>query len=82
MGAKALFVDVLYCSRLAVQSLGLVTQTAVKRRRAKSTFKKTLIQQGVPLEAANEIAKEFPDPVSEIFSILKSNAFSERIEAQ
>jgi hypothetical protein len=76
MGAKALFVDVLYCSRLAIQSLGLVTQTAVKRRKAKSTFKKTLITEGVPPEIAKEIAEEYPDPITMIFSLLKNNMFS------
>ena len=74
MGAKALFVDVLYCSRLALQSLGLITQTAVKRRKAKSTFKKTLITEGVPPEIAKEIAEEYPDPITEIFSLIKNNA--------
>jgi hypothetical protein len=78
MTAKALLADVLYGSKLAFQSLGLVTQTAVKRRRAKATFKKTLIQQGVPAEAAKEIAEDFPNPVSDLFSILKSNAFNAR----
>ena len=73
MGAKALFVDVLYGSRLAFQSLGLVTQTAIKRRKAKSTFKKTLITQGIPPEIANEIAKEYPNPINEIFSLIKNN---------
>jgi len=82
MGAKALFVDVLYGSKLAFQSLGLVTQTTLKRRKAKSTFKKTLIQQGVPPEAANEIAEEFPNPISALFSIMKSNAFSPRKDVQ
>jgi hypothetical protein len=76
MGAKALFVDVLYCSRLALQSLGLITQTAVKRRRAKSTFKKTLITQGIPPEIAKEIAEEYPDPVTVIFSLIKNNMLS------
>ncbi len=74
MGAKALFVDVLYCSRLALQSLGLVTQTVVKRRKAKSTFKKTLILQGIPPKIAQEIAEEYPNPITEIFSLIKSNA--------
>lgn len=73
MGAKALFLDALYGSRLAFQSLGLVTQTAVKRRKAKSTFKKTLIQQGIPPRIANEIAKEYPNPITEIFSLIKNN---------
>ena len=74
MGAKALLIDVLYCSRLALQSLGLVTQTAVKRRKAKSTFKKTLILQGIPPKIAKEIAEEYPNPITEIFSLIKSNA--------
>jgi hypothetical protein len=74
MGAKALFVDVLYCSRLALQSLGLITQTEVRRRRAKSTFKKTLITQGIPPEIAKEIAREYPDPITEIFSLIRNNA--------
>jgi hypothetical protein len=74
MGAKALFVDVLYCSRLALQSLGLVTQTAVKRRKAKSAFKKTLILQGVPPKIANELANEYPNPITEIFSLIKNSA--------
>ena len=73
MGAKALFVDVLYCSRLALQSVGLVTQTAVKRRKAKSTFKKTLILQGIPPNVANEIAKEYPDPMTQIFSLIRNS---------
>jgi hypothetical protein len=76
MGAKALFVDVLYCSRLALQSLGLVTQTVVKRRRAKSTFKKTLITEGLPPEIAKEIAEEYPDPITMIFSLIKNNMLS------
>jgi len=76
MGAKALFVDVLYGSRLAFQSLGLVTQPTMKSRKAKSTFKKTLILQGIPPKIANEIAKEYPNPVTEIFSLVKNNARS------
>jgi hypothetical protein len=72
MRAKALFVDALYGSRIAFQSLGLVAQTAIKRRKAKATFKKTLIQQGISPEIANEIAKEFPNPISELFSLLRS----------
>ena len=73
MGAKALFVDILYCSRLALQSLGLVTQTVVKRRKAKATFKKILILQGIPLKVANEITKEYPDPVTEFLSLLRNS---------
>ena len=72
MRAKSLFVDVLYGSKIAFQSLGLITQTEIKRRKAKGIFRKTLIQQGIPSEIANEIAKEYPNPISELFSILRN----------
>ena len=77
MGAKSLISSVMYGSKIAFQSMGLVTQTSLKRRKAKATFKKTMVDQGVPLEIANEIAKEFPNPVSDIFSILKSSGFTQ-----
>lgn len=73
MGVKALFVNVLYGSKLAFQSLGLVAQTSMRRRQAKSAFKKTLIQQGISPDVANEIAKEFPNPISELFSLVRNS---------
>lgn len=73
MGAKALFVDALYCSRLVVEAASLVPQVIVKRQRAKSTFKKTLITQGVPPEIANELAREFPNPMTDFINIVKSS---------
>ena len=77
MGAKSLLSSVMYGSKIAFQSMGLVTQTSLKRRKAKATFTKTMVDQGVPLEVANQIAEEFPNPVSDLFSILKSSAFSQ-----
>jgi hypothetical protein len=76
MGIMAIFIDILYFSRLAIQSLGLITQTIVKRRRAKSTFKKTLIIQGLPPKIAKEIAEAYPNPITEIFSLVKNNVYS------
>jgi predicted dinucleotide-utilizing enzyme len=73
MGAKALFIDVLYAARLTLQSVGLITQTVVKRRKAKSTFKKTLILQGITPKIADELAKEYPNPITQIFALLRNN---------
>jgi hypothetical protein len=73
MSAKALFVDALYCSRLVVEAVGLLPQAIVKRQRAKSTFKKTLITEGVPAEIANELAREFPNPMTTFINIVKSS---------
>jgi hypothetical protein len=72
MRAKALITDVLYGSKIAFESLGLVTQTAIMRRKAKIAFKKTLVQQGISPKIATEIAKEFPNPINEIISLIKS----------
>ena len=72
MGAKALFVNALQCSRLVVEAVGLVPQAIVKRQRAKSTFKKTLITEGVPTEIANELARDFPNPMTTFINIVKS----------
>jgi hypothetical protein len=76
MQVKTFVFSVLYGSKLAFQSLGLVTQTAIKRRSAKSAFKKTLILEGIPPKIADEIAKEYPNPITEIFSLIKNNTFS------
>ena len=73
MGAKALFVDALYCSRLVVEAVGMVPQAIVKRQRAKSTFKKTLITEGVPAEIANELARDFPNPMTTFINIVRSS---------
>lgn len=73
MDAKALFVDALYCSRLVVEAVGLVPQAIVKRQRAKSTFKKTLITEGVTAEIANELAKDFPNPMTTFINIVRSS---------
>ena len=74
MNAKTLFIDVLYGSKLVFQSLGPVTQTTMKRRKAKIAFKKTLMQQGIPQRIANEIAKEYPNSITEIFSLIRDNS--------
>lgn len=71
MGIKALVTGVIYFSRLCVESLGLVTQVIVKRRRAKSTFKRTLVLQGIPPKTARELAEAYPNPITEILSLVK-----------
>jgi hypothetical protein len=73
MGAKALLVHAIYCSRLVVEAVGLVPQAIVKRQRAKSTFKKTLITEGVPAEIANELARDFPNPMTTFINIVRSS---------
>ena len=71
MGVKALLIDILYFFRLCVQCLGLVTQAIVKRRRAKLTFKKTLVLQGIPPKVAQELAEVYPNPITEVLNLVK-----------
>lgn len=70
MGVKVIFISVLYFSKLSIQSLGLMTKVVYKQRRAKSTFKKTLILHGISPEAAQELAKAYPNPINEILNLM------------
>ena len=76
MGVKVIITGTLYFSRLCVESLGLVTQAIVKRRKAKSTFQKTLVLQGIPPEIARQLAEEYPNPVKEVLNLVRSSTYS------
>jgi hypothetical protein len=69
MGVKAVFIDILYFSRLSLQSFGLIVKFIYKKRRARSIFKKTLILDGISQEVAKELAKSYPDPMKEILKL-------------
>jgi hypothetical protein len=71
MGLKAVFIAVLYFSRLSIQSLGIIVKFLYKKRRAKSIFEKTLVLHGISQDAAQELAKCYPNPISEILSLVK-----------
>jgi len=59
-----------YFSKLSIQSLGLVAKAKYRHRRAKATFKKTLLLRGIPSETADELAKAYPNPVDEVLRLL------------
>ena len=48
-------------------------EEAEQRRKAKATFKKNLIQQGIPPKIADKIVEEYPNPINEIFSLIKNS---------
>lgn len=70
MGLRDILVSILYFFRLSIQSLGLLATAQYKRRRAKATFQRTLILHGIPSEAAQELAKAYPNPISEILGLM------------
>ena len=70
MGLRDIFTTIFYFSSLSIQSLGLVAKAQYRHRRARATFKKTLILQGIPSEAARELAKAYPNPISEILGLI------------
>jgi len=70
MDVKAVFIGILYFSRLSIQSLGLIVKLIYKKRRAKSIFRKTLILHGISQEAAQELVKSYPDPMNEILNLV------------
>lgn len=72
MGLKAILTNLFYVSKLSLQSLGLIAKANYKHRRAKAAFQKTLILHGVPSEAAQELAKAYPNPMNEILSLMNT----------
>jgi hypothetical protein len=73
LSIKASLITLFYILRLSFQSLGLLTQTKLKHRKAKVTFEKTLIHQGISLETAQELAKAYPDPLLDLVNLIKLN---------
>lgn len=82
MGVKTLIAGILFFSRLCFQSLGLIMQAMMKRRKAKSTFKKTLMLQGVPPKTARELAEVYPNPLGEILNLVRIRASRFRISTR
>ncbi len=70
MDLRDILTSIYYFSKLSIQSLGLMAKAKYKHRRAKATFQKTLILHGVPPEAAQELAKAYPNPIDEIFKLM------------
>ena len=48
-----------------------MVKSKISHRSAKATFKKTLILNGIPLEAAQELARAYPNPLNEVLSLMK-----------
>jgi hypothetical protein len=69
MGLKAIFTSFFYISKLFLQSLSIMVKTKYMWRRAKATFQETLILQGVPKEAAEELANAYPNPMDDILTL-------------
>lgn len=74
MSVKVGLTSLFYLLRLFVQSSGLLIQTKIKHMKAKTTFKKTLILHGIPSETAQELAKAYPDPLTDILNLIKNGS--------
>ena len=70
MVLKAVFITFFYFSRLSLLSLSLLLKAKYKWRKAKATFQETLILQGIPKEAAQELAKAYPNPMNEFLTLM------------
>lgn len=70
MWLKAIFSNLFYVSRISFQSLDLIAQANYKHRKAKATFRKTLILNGISSEAAKELSKAYPNPVNELLKLI------------
>jgi len=69
MRLTAALISLFYIFKLSIQSLSLIVKAKYNHRKAKVIFTKNLIHEGVPQEAAEELAKVYPNPINEIFSL-------------
>jgi hypothetical protein len=72
MDLRGILSSIYHFSKLSIQSLGLIAKAKYKHRKAKATFRETLILYGIPPEAARELAEAYPNPIDEIFNIVKT----------
>ena len=62
--------SIYYFLKLSIQSLGIIVKSKISYRSAKTNFKKTLILNGIPLEAAQELSKAYPNPLNDALSLM------------
>jgi hypothetical protein len=70
LNLKAVLVGIYYFLKLSIQSLGIIVKATIRHRSAKATFKKTLLLHGIPLEAAQELSKAYPNPVTDVLRLM------------
>ena len=71
MSVKAVMISTYYFLKLSLISLGIIVKAKIRHRRAKTIFMKTLIRNGIPLEAAQELSRGYPNPMNEVLSLMK-----------
>ena len=70
MAVKAVISNILYGSRLALQSVHLLAYANYCRHKAVNTFERTLIINGIPKDIAQELTHAYPNPIQELISLL------------
>jgi hypothetical protein len=71
MTVKAVISNLLYGSRLALQSMHLLAHANYRRHKAVNTFEQTLITNGIPRDIAQELTRAYPNPIQELISLLR-----------
>jgi len=70
LSLKAILVSLYYFLKLSVQSLGILVHASIRRRRAKAAFQKTLVRNGLPLAAAQELSRVYPNPIRDVLRLM------------
>lgn len=72
MNLKDLLFSTYYFLKLSVQSLSIMVRGQIGHHSAKTTFKKTLILNGVPQDAAKELSRTYPNPLNDVLSLIRA----------
>ena len=82
MSPKNVLMSIYYFLKLSIQSLGIIVKSKIRHRSAKATFKKTLILNGIPLKAAQELSRTYPNPLDEVLSLMKIRGKDLKLESE
>ena len=70
MTVKAVISNLLYGSRLVLQSMHLLAHANYQRHKAINTFERTLVMNGIPNNVARELTRAYPNPIQEFIGLL------------
>jgi len=71
MGVMSILSTIFYTIKLVFDSTGLAVGFYLRRRRARSIFRKELVASGLSEGEADEIAEGFPLPMGEVWKLVR-----------
>jgi hypothetical protein len=70
LSPTAVLLSLYYFLKISLQSLSILVNANIRHRRAKAAFQKTLLLNGIPLAAAQELSQAYPNPIRDVLTLM------------